>query len=403
LRALDIPDGGRRQADRGGRPTAKIVWSPQQSEALTRIERWRSRSERQTYYLAGYAGTGKTTLAREVARRLGGNVAYGAFTGKAASVMRRKGCDDADTIDSLIYRPRIQIACAGDPPCASPPCDNRCRFLRERFIGRELNTDSVVAAASLIIIDEASMIDAEMARDLLSFSVKTLVLSDPAQLPPTSGAGYFTNREPDFLLTEVHRQAFDSPIIKLATRVREGWQLKIGKYGDSAVVADLPLEDLLEFNQVIVGTHRTRCNINGKMREALGFASELPQPGEKLVCLRNDRRNGLRNGTMWHVVSVNDGGGGFLDLTVADEDDPALVVDAEAPIDAFGLPDNSGGELPGNPFDFGYSITAHKSQGSQWDAVAVIDESPVFHHYGTGQQWLYTAITRAAKRVTVVS
>jgi exodeoxyribonuclease-5 len=49
------------------------------------------------------------------------------------------------------------------------------------------------------------MIDAEMARDLLSFSVKTLVLSDPAQLPPTSGAGYFTNREPDFLLTEVHR------------------------------------------------------------------------------------------------------------------------------------------------------------------------------------------------------
>ena len=56
----------------------------------------------------------------------------------------------------------------------------------------------------------------------MSFGVPVLVLGDPAQLPPIQGGGYFTEAEPDAMLTEVHRQAFDNPIVRLSMDVRAG-------------------------------------------------------------------------------------------------------------------------------------------------------------------------------------
>ena len=75
--------------------------------------------------------------------------------------------------------------------------------------------------AKLVIIDECSMVGAELGRDLLSFGVPVLVLGDPAQLPPVEDAGFFTNGQPDIMLSEVHRQAADNPIIRLSMDVRE--------------------------------------------------------------------------------------------------------------------------------------------------------------------------------------
>ena len=72
------------------------------------------------------------------------------------------------------------------------------------------------------MIDECSMVDAELGRDLMSFDVPVLVLGDPAQLPPIQGGGFFTEAEPDAMLTEVHRQAQDDPIVRLSMEVREG-------------------------------------------------------------------------------------------------------------------------------------------------------------------------------------
>ena len=51
-------------------------------------------------------------------------------------------------------------------------------------------------------------------------------------------------------------------------------------------------------------------------------------------------------------------------------------------------------------FDFGYALTVHKAQGSQWNDVVVFDESRAFREHRA--RWLYTAITRAAERVMVV-
>jgi exodeoxyribonuclease-5 len=382
-----------------------VAWSDQQREALDAIEEWRTKGADAPFYLAGYAGTGKTTLAREIGQRAG-HAVFAAYTGKAADVMRRKGCADASTIDALIYSPQLDVSCAAIPPCAaiqSCPATrdgNRCQHRRERFIGRTLNERSEVVDADLVVIDEVSMVGARMGEDLLSFDTPVLVLGDPGQLPPIMGAGFFTSRTPDFQLTEIHRQALGSPVIKLATLVREGRVLPEGRYGDSAVVAhdDLPLDDMLAHDQVIVGTHRVRHRINSLIRHKLGYGGATPAIGEKVLCLKNNKQKGIHNGTLWTVVDAAPPRRGFVTLMV--EDDNRRRVEVEAPVEGFALRDGSGADLPGQPFAFGYAITCHKSQGSQWGSVLVIDESFVFRQ--DRFRWLYTAITRASDRVTVV-
>jgi ATP-dependent exoDNAse (exonuclease V) alpha subunit len=374
-----------------------VEWSGQQLEALDRITDWYENSDKLVYRLAGVYGGGKTTLLPQIARRLKVKVVYGAYTGRATAVMRTKGCTDADTLDSMLYtRPRY-IVCGDKTPCKKL-CAGRCPHHREKYGDKALDSDSAVTGADLVIVDEGSMIARQMAKDLLSFSTPMLVAYDDFQLPPVRGEdGYFTQKPPDFRLTEVHRQASDSPVIRLATAVREGERLRLGEYGNSAVVQDIPCADMVDFDQIIVGTHRTRRSVNRRCRRELGFGGPLPEVGEKLVCLKNDRKLNLRNGTIWWVGEVSPEHRGFVDMTVCDE--AGLKVNVIAPVAAFGSGPEAA-ELPKHPFDFGYAITCHKAQGSEWDSVLVHDESAVFRQYP--RRWLYTAITRAADRVTVV-
>jgi exodeoxyribonuclease-5 len=375
-----------------------LNWSRQQLAALEAIDGWLDQRTRPFFYLAGYAGTGKSTIAAEIGRSRN-EVVFAAFTGKAAAVMREKGCEEARTIDSLIYHTAILASCANDPPCNDPPCSDRCRFLREQIVGRELNEKSAVAHADLCIIDEVSMVGPQMGQDLLSFHTPVLVLGDIAQLPPIAGTGFFTRREPDFQLTEVRRQARGSPVIQLATRAREGWPLRPGAYGDSAVVDGIGTKDMLLFDQIICGTHRTRHAINRTVRRARGFAGPTPEPGEKVICLKNSRAKGLLNGTLWTVLEAESVGGGFIGMTVESED--GVSVEVIAPKEGFVSRDGNGSELPEQPFAFGYCITCHKAQGSQWDSVLVVDESDVFRE--NRARWLYTAITRAVEQIVVTA
>src|SRR5690348_5171342 len=202
------------------------VFSPQQDDALRAVAAWLKAKPGRgdtppLFRLFGYAGTGKTTLARHLAEHVDGKVAFAAFTGKAALVMRRKGCAAASTIHSLIYRARES---------------------GEETPSFELWDEAPASKAKLIVIDECSMVDAELGRDLLSFGVPVLVLGDPAQLPPIQGGGFFTEAEPDAMLTEVHRQAADDPIVHLSMAVREGERVEPGRYGDSEVVRKSALD-----------------------------------------------------------------------------------------------------------------------------------------------------------------
>ncbi|MHA7872284.1 MAG: ATP-dependent DNA helicase, partial [Hyphococcus sp.] len=160
-----------------------MKWSPEQDNALLAVDRWLQKRDSQVFRLFGYAGAGKTTLARHIAENAGGDVAFAAFTGKAAHVMRQKGCAEASTIHALIYRP------------ASAEEDGEPAFT--------LRHDAPASKTDLIIIDECSMVDEDLGRDLLSFGKPVLVLGDPAQLPPVKGGGFFTDCAPDFMLTEI--------------------------------------------------------------------------------------------------------------------------------------------------------------------------------------------------------
>src|SRR5271169_2464201 len=221
------------------------VFTPHQDAALTAASSWfkDARGKVSIFRLFGYAGTGKTTLARHIAEDVDGKVLFAAFTGKAALVMRSKGCGGAATIHSLIYRTR-------DSGAEIPNFD--------------LWEDAPASKAKLIVIDECSMVDAELGRDLLSFGVPLLVLGDPAQLPPIQGGGFFTDCEPEAMLTEVHRQAQDDPIVRMSMDVREGRELDIGRHGESEVVKRTELDParVMKADQILVGRNNTRRSYN---------------------------------------------------------------------------------------------------------------------------------------------
>ena len=360
-----------------------MILSPQQDAALRAVAKWRRAQSRQVFRLFGYAGTGKTTLARHFAEGVDGEVMFAAFTGKAARVMRSKGCRDASTIHHLIYRLIEQDE------------SHRPRFT--------LDLASRARSASLIVIDECSMVDEAIGRDLLKFGVPILVLGDPAQLPPINGCGYFTAVEPDVMLTEVHRQARDNPIVHMATIVREGGRLAVGDYGASRVISVNALAPGYAADQVLVGRNRTRRNINSGQRARRGLHGAYPLVGDKLVCLRNDHAIGLLNGSLWGVKQLIEASSdAAISLRVEPEDGgDAIKVETHAK-----LFDGRASELSNwdrrqyTEFDFGYALTVHEAQGSQWSNVALFDESACFRE--NHACWLYTGITRATTQITVV-
>jgi exodeoxyribonuclease-5 len=368
-------------------------FTPHQDQALRVVAEWLkakpgTNGTPQVFRLFGYAGTGKTTLATHIADEADGEVKFAAFTGKAASVMRGKGCRGASTIHSLIYRARES---------------------GEEIPSFDLWDEAPASKAELIIIDECSMVDAELGLDLLSFGVPVLVLGDPAQLPPIQGGGFFTQAEPDAMLTEVHRQAQDDPIVRLSMNIRAGDAIEPGRYGDTEVLrkAGLDPQRVLDADQVLVGRNVTRRSYNARMRDQRGFQGEMPSAGDKLVCLRNNRKKGLFNGGLW---TVKESGGrkgakpGIMTMRLLPDDETATRgVKVSVRPECF-----TGGieqvewqrRKPYDEFDYGYVLTVHKAQGSQWDDVVLFDESFAFPD--SRERWLYTGVTRAAKRLTVV-
>jgi len=412
-----------------------MQWTPQQDAALVAVRDWLNDPSSQVFRLFGYAGTGKTTMAKHLAADVRGTTLFAAYTGKAAHVLQQRGCTGARTIHSLIYTSKDRaatrlkeleaelLALGAQMRMAAPAglgdealgkwindqpriLDLRRRIEEEhRNAARpsfSLNQESDVKNAKLVVIDECSMVDATMGADLLSFGTKVLVLGDPAQLPPVMGGGYFTEAKPDIMLTDIQRQARDNPIIAMATRVRNHENLRLGDYGGSSVVERVGSERALEVDQLLVGRNRTRHACNTRNRELLGRSNPLPEPGDRMVCLRNNSELGLLNGALWDCVSAEKVESTRLLLRVAAVDGNQEL-ECEAHTHGFlGVED----KLPfwerkeAQEFAYGYALTVHKAQGSQWNDVILFDEAGAFGE--NRWRWLYTGLTRAAERVTVV-
>lgn len=437
-----------------------ITPSDTQHQAIGAIKNWfeNDTGHQQVFRLFGYAGTGKSTVLRFALDELGlehqrsreddgacvPGVVTATFTGKAALVLRRKGTP-ARTIHSLIYsvieateeeveaaEKKIKAAIAearllsGFERTTAEATIEAMRqavaeMKRPRFA---LNPKSDAAHARLIVLDEVSMVGEEMARDLMSFGKPILVLGDPGQLPPIQGEGAFTKDAPDIMLTEIHRQAAESAIIRLATMARQGEPIGFGRYDDHVWKMrklDVTPEQALRGGQVICGMNATRLQLNNAMRRAAGFeGGYLPTgPGEKIICLKNQNDLGLINGMFVSLSDIVDEGSHYFSAVVTYEDGNRI-----GPPQA----DGSRGRLriyKGHfedhlAFDkqrhdrdwklkkglteasFGWAITGHKSQGSQWENVVVWDD-------GLGRteldrrRWLYTVITRAEQGLVILA
>jgi exodeoxyribonuclease-5 len=436
-----------------------VTPSDTQKRAIDAIKHWfqNETDTKQVFRLFGYAGTGKSTVLKFALAELGiephvkskeagtctPGVVTATFTGKAALVLRRKGTP-ARTIHSLIYsviestaeeieKKRLEIE--EDEKDARGITDTFDRMTAEARIEAkrqelkrmksprfDLNPMSDAAECKLIVLDEVSMVGDEMARDLMSFGKPILVLGDPGQLPPIKGEGAFTQQAPDVMLTEIHRQAQESAIIRLATMARNGEFIPFGQYDD--FVAKLPKSavtppQMLRGGQVICGMNATRLQLNNDMRRAAGLAGGVLPKGsaEKIICLKNQNDLGLINGMFLTLDEIEDEDDAYFSATIRnDEGEFVGKTRKEKPAR---LSIYKGHFLDHHAFDkdrhdrdwrvkkglieatFGWAITCHKAQGSQWENVIVWDD-------GLGKtnedrcRWLYTAITRAERGLVLL-
>lgn len=401
-----------------------MKFSNQQQLGLDATKVWhdslsRGDSLERIFRFFGFAGTGKTTIAQAFADLVDGPVHFATYTGKAAHVLREKGCAGAGTLHSLIYVPKSRSAARlrelqkeyiqGESDKIHPDLLERLKRsiqLEQENVKRPsfgLKDESDLRGAALLVVDEVSMVDDQMGEDLLSFDVPILALGDPAQLPPVKGGGFFTEHKADVLLTEIHRQAANSPILALATAIREGRGFEGA--GDMVRPTGQSLEFMAGFDQILCGLNKTRKIVNTRMRAHLGFDHPLPMPGDRLICKRNDGETGLLNGSQWIVEDSS---------WNADEEELSVLItgaDSEERMRVICHHEYFLGEEPPyfmirkkQSFDFAYAMTVHSSQGSQFDSVCLIDEAQKFPNSTKSfkQAWRYTGITRAANALTII-
>jgi exodeoxyribonuclease-5 len=353
-------------------------------------------------------GAGKSTLVKFIVEALQisqSDVCYIAYTGKAALVLKEKGCPNSMTAHRLLYK-------------SFPRRDGTFYHKPKRPLDYPYK---------LIILDEVSMFPKEMWELLLSHGVHIIALGDPGQLPPI-GDDNGILAQPHVFLDEIMRQAQESEIIRLTMDIRAGKPLQLFKGNEVQIIDKSELVDgmLLWADQIICAKNETRRNINQLIRQYkygadVGFA---PVNGDKVICLRNDwdrpNSNGdvMVNGMIGTITNIQYGKPNHwleTDL-IADvvpdgyEEDDMFALFDELHIDykllTSGEPTVNKKNFKRFPpvikpkeFDYGYCITCHKSQGSEYDKVLVFEE---FLRGGDHARWLYTACTRAKKKLVIV-
>ena len=366
--------------------------------------------------ICGYAGTGKSTLIKFAIEALGvpkDKIAYATFTGKAAEVLRKKGNEGACTLHKLLYD----------------------HFPKPG--GGFIRKPKTSIGYKIVVVDEISMAPKSMIEMLLKHDCFCIFVGDNFQLPmidKNEGHDYLENRH--IFLSQVMRQAAESEIIQISMKIRNGEPIDFMK-GKEVII--IPKSELVEghltwADQILCGTNATRENINRQMREIYGF-SGLPQDGEKMICLRNywddcaDNGDALVNGTTGilrnpfetfrmipNYIPINNHRMDVIqgDFVTSDgstfnsvEMDKKFLIDGVKCITdgkilfRLGKLKNKIGDIVPREFAFGYAITTHKAQGSEWDKVLVIEEKfpfPKEEH----ARWLYTAVTRASERLVLV-
>ena len=360
------------------------------------------KTDKKTITICANAGTGKTSLIPFIIQDLGirpFQVAYVAFTGKAARVLREKGLVGASTIHKLIYAARLNKRTGEIVFYKKEPID--------------------LIHLKLIVVDEVSMVNQTLMNDLKSYGIPLLCLGDDAQLPPVEETeGNKLLKRPDIRLTEIFRQKEGSSILDVATDFRcVGKPLKCN-INDNEVKSmkkeELTIEALRWADQILCCKNGTKDAFNAEIRKSLGFKEVYPQSGDKVICLRNYweviseiNHEPLTNGTTGTITAIvphlEKAFDKWAEVTFcpdyASEDYFLLRISLNS---FFRLAPQ--GKYSNNKrclFDYGYAITVHKSQGSQWEKV-LFYAGDLWGDQLTRHQLAYTAVTRAQKKLVYV-
>lgn len=368
------------------------------------VERYRNKEPYTV--ISGYAGTGKSTLVPFIVEALNipeEKVVFATLTGKAALVLRNKGCQNAMTLHKLLYIPK-----------KIPNSDE------VEFIPRE----SLEGSPELIVVDEASMVSKEIFDLLLTHKVHIIFLGDTFQLPAISASANILDH-PHVMLTEITRQALDSPIIRLSMDIRDGKSLYYGGPKEARIMPRTKVSKplLLGADIVLCGRNDTRRSLNDEIRK-LKWEDQYdkgPINGDRLICLHNywkitdvSNETPLLNGLIGNVykITTKDTKALHPKLTGAFVDDVGnvfaknkfnidyqLLTTGQPTVNISNWKDFYKVQRP-LEFDYGYTVTTHKFQGSQADKVLCFVEQ-----MGDREQyyrWLYTSVTRAADKVVLV-
>lgn len=378
------------------------------------VERWKA-GEKYTV-ISGYAGTGKSTLVKFIIAALDVNpdkVAYVSFTGKAAEVLRKKGNKNAMTLHKLLYE-SIPKPAGGYFHKPKPRLDY-----------------------TIVVVDEISMVPKTLVDELFRHKVYVICLGDPFQLPPIDkDEDNHLLDNPHIFLDEIMRQEENSEIIQLTMKIRAQEPLELFKGNEVQVLSKSSLNSgmLLWADQIITATNATRTQVNNQVRGLLGKGPD-PEDGDKIICLRNYwedfNMNGdpLVNGTVGTLTNsyrnqvaipaylARESGVKSFDVLIGDfiadesiypiiDIDRHMLLTGEKCCDwrlsyKLGKLRPRIGDIVPKEFAYGYAITAHKSQGSEWDRVLVIEETFPFNKVEHAR-WLYTAATRAVNKLVIV-
>ena len=363
------------------------------------MEWWKGdRSE--PFEISGPPGTGKTYLIDTIIDYLGldrSNVAPLAYTGAAAINMRFHGMINAKTIHSWLYKPVMEYIYDENGNIVMDPVFNKPKT-KIVYIEKD---PSELSTILLFVADEAGTIPPSMRVTMEKYNIPIIAAGDIDQLPPIHGKPAFLN-DPSKIhfLTEIMRQSLNSGIVQISQMLREGYQPHCGMYSDAIVIRkhQLTYDMLVKSKIILCGRNATRDEFNDLMRGFHGYKGELPNPGERVVCRKNnwdmstlDGIN-LTNGLLG--VVCNDPRYQYFrnedkfimdfmpDIGYDPSSDPALhgFFGLECSYKYFTADHANREKLRQSPyitnerFEFGYAITTHMSQGSEYDNGIYIEE-----------------------------
>jgi exodeoxyribonuclease-5 len=429
-----------------------ILLTPQQCDATT----WAMEQIHDGAALLairGLAGTGKTTLIPTLRDLLVAEdipTAVGSPTHRAAMVLRKKGIPDATTLHKLALTPYFKGNYArahdwlGEPcPCrldemanAEPdvgalpwlvaealkqrgehtrPATLRARAQRHGAkkalesigikVGDYLDGFGPKQGEGVLIVDEASMLGTDLLALVQQAFAQIVLIGDPGQLPPVKDT-LMLHTVPGFDLTEVHRQAKDSPILQLAYAAREDtvpWRALPVSPGHVEECTEASAEDFLTA-PLLVWRNETRLAYTTEIRKALGYWHDRLYAGEPLVCRatsQTDRALGFINNSQWRIAAVDAEDSRLISVYEEGEEDKAQAVRVH-------LEELDGEDVDPEAvlFRFGYAMTCHTAQGGEWPLVYIskpdmLAQIATCKKKGSDEhrQWAYTAITRAKTQV----